>query len=52
MAVPIAELAIVAADGRWRVEPGAFDLIVAQSSDDPGILLRLDVDAAAAAELA
>jgi beta-glucosidase len=49
MSVPIAELAIVAADGRWRVEPGAFDLIVAQSSDDPGIVLRLDVDPATAA---
>lgn len=35
-------LALVAADGRWRIEPGAFDVIVALSSDDPGLSGRLD----------
>jgi beta-glucosidase len=28
LAIPHAELALVAADGQWRVEPGAFDLWV------------------------
>ncbi|WP_408988145.1 glycoside hydrolase family 3 N-terminal domain-containing protein [Sphingomonas sp. SUN019] len=30
-------LALVAADGRWRIEPGLFDLWLAQSSSDPGL---------------
>ena len=28
LAIPLAELALVAADGAWRVEPGDFDLFV------------------------
>ena len=38
------DLALVAADGRWRVEPGDFDLWVAQSSDDPGLHASITLD--------
>ncbi|MES3153983.1 glycoside hydrolase family 3 N-terminal domain-containing protein [Sphingomonas faeni] len=38
------ELALVAADGTWRVEPGDFDLWVAQSSDDSGLHGEITVD--------
>lgn len=48
LSLPLAELAIVTADGRRLVESGEFDLIVAQSSADPGATVRLDVDAATA----
>lgn len=34
LAIPHAELALVAVDGRWRVEPGAFDLWVSAGSEE------------------
>jgi beta-glucosidase len=33
LTIPHAELALVAADGQWRVEPGAFDLRVSAGGD-------------------
>ncbi|WP_204276649.1 fibronectin type III-like domain-contianing protein, partial [Klebsiella aerogenes] len=41
LAIPHAELALVAADGQWRVEPGAFDLWV----DAGGVELHSQFDA-------
>ncbi|NYT41964.1 glycoside hydrolase family 3 C-terminal domain-containing protein [Sphingomonas sp. R-74633] len=34
LAIPYAELALVAADGQWRVEPGAFDLWVGAGDEE------------------
>lgn len=34
LAIPHAELALVAADGQWRVEPGAFDLWVGAGGEE------------------
>ncbi len=48
LSVPAADLALVAADGAWRVEPGTVDVIVAQSSRDAGLTASVVVDAAAA----
>jgi beta-glucosidase len=45
LTVPIADLALVAADGSWRVEPGAFDITVAQSSEDAGLTATVEVAA-------
>lgn len=48
MDLPMSELALVAADGRWRVEAGSFDIVVAESSQQEGAATIVSVDAAQA----
>ncbi|WP_382303551.1 glycoside hydrolase family 3 N-terminal domain-containing protein [Herbiconiux sp. UC225_62] len=42
--VPSDRLALVSRELRWQVEPGDFDLVVAQSADDAGATERIRLD--------